>query len=99
LIEYCEESPDGWARRVTESWSIEETPTGVRIWGDCPTCWHRSTTQVDKTVGVKGSGRAAGDPLPVAVICDCTEPHSGRPDGVNGCGRGGYIDVFLEDPR
>ncbi len=94
-VPYREETLPGWSDAVAESWGLEETADGIRIFGDCPTCRHPSETRVEKaTVALPGKAPLdPADPVPVLIVCDCTAEHEGRPAGKSGCGRAAYLEV------
>ena len=93
-IEYREETPEGWAQRVADTWTVdEEAKDALRLSGPCPTCGHHSELLVEQITAVKSGGRGR---LPLTLLCRCTEGHPGRPDGRRGCGRGAPFELDLD---
>jgi hypothetical protein len=94
-VAYREETPAGWTDAVAQTWSLDEADGGWRLSGDCPTCGHPSETSVVRVTAAPGAlpPRVVHEVLKVLVVCDCTADHEGRPAGLTGCGRAGYLEL------
>jgi hypothetical protein len=68
------------------SWRAWVDGQSLRLAGRCPACAHDCTAEVPRQI-IALEAVAAPRALTVAVTCQCGQPHSGRPDGLAGCGR------------
>jgi hypothetical protein len=95
------DTPASWQQAV-DSWPWRRI--GPKEWkksGSCPSCAHPMSVNLEagfiaKMVGPSGVAlgrRAGGERMqppsqPVEASCNCSEPHSQRPDAIKfGCGR------------
>jgi len=91
VLAYLEDTPKDWSRAVAGTWQIEDRDDRVRIWGLCPTCEHPSESVFEALRTTMGPG----DRQLVVVACACTQPHPDRPEGKDGCGRAGWVEIDL----
>ena len=59
----------------------------IRLTGPCPRCGHPAPNQTSLQVTSLEALAPGPDLLTVDLECTCEEPHPGRPDGKDGCGR------------
>lgn len=83
----------------------------ARVVGLCPRCHHElNVSQILDAVTGEGSGtlgtaRGSGgrdvadedEYLSITAACQCSEPHAGRPEGINfGCGINFLVEIAVE---
>ena len=74
-------------------WSGTKAGARMSLSGPCPRCGHPAPNQASLQVTSLEALAPSPDCLTVDLQCTCQEPHPGRPDGKDGCGRswGGVV--------
>ncbi|MFF3877145.1 hypothetical protein [Streptomyces sp. NPDC001978] len=92
-IPYQEVTHAAYAEDAARTFAVTEAGPGtVVLTGRCPRCAAEIEVPVVNTVYKSFRWRRRTAPAPVPdeqvepLICTCTEPHPGRPEGRFGCG-------------
>ena len=93
-IEYDERSDEAWAAAVGSTFTWEDSDGTWVLTGSCPRCGH----EMDKAFPSETwlTEEARGGTRRVVVACNCTQEHSGRPAGREGCGAYGGLELAGE---
>jgi hypothetical protein len=85
VMNYSEQTTQDWVDKIDKwEWKLDEKTNEVYKVGKCPNCNHPMESR-----RFKKAYALSKSPLTAEIICNCTEPHEGRPDGKLGCGFGG----------
>jgi hypothetical protein len=87
---YEDRSDEAWAGRVAATFDWKPLDEGWIYQGKCPRCDHAMYKSLT-TVLYSDALRSA--PMTLVVACNCDMPHEGRPDGRQGCGVYGGIQI------
>ena len=92
-VPYETKLQDGWVEKVAAldwvPWKRDQVQLGWVASGPCPRCGHLLAIYQRRVLGALLS-----DDDVVKAACNCTESHSGRPEGrVQGCGQEARIPL------
>jgi hypothetical protein len=92
---YEHRSSDDWARKVASNFTWQERPNGWTLRGVCPRCDHDMSRSLTELGWFPDTVRDQTEPGVVVVRCNCAAEHAGQPEGEQGCGAYGALQVEL----
>lgn len=100
-VEWDDAYDEEWAAEVA-NWLWSREGNVFRVEGNCPRCGHAMSREFEKASVVR---RLTDEPqqeedttVEIAVWCNCTASHAGRPKGTTGgCGKSMMVELSLLD--
>lgn len=90
---YLEQTEERYSQLAATTFTVTSHPLGVLLLsGPCPQCAANIVVPIVESVFRSGDPTASSAALPSVadgyetIVCNCEEPHAGRPDGLAGCG-------------